>query len=176
VNRSRPPRVPIGVRTIQDIDAALALVVKVRATARSFGARPTTDFADQLLDERLEIRTAAWPSIAVQCAPRAGRTRSDRTPGRSTSGDRRDLRRRSVPDEAPVGSEPMTLRGSASGHELHSVSRPLAIAKGSPTRTPQQSHVGIFERREAQPVPAHCAICASGSRSGSVWATITPWW
>jgi hypothetical protein len=57
------------VRTIQDVDAELALVVQVRATARTFGARPTTDLADQLLDERLEIRTAAGPSITVQCGP-----------------------------------------------------------------------------------------------------------
>jgi hypothetical protein len=52
------------VRTIQDVDDELALVVTVRATARAFGARPTTDLADQLLDERLEIRTAAGPSCS----------------------------------------------------------------------------------------------------------------
>jgi hypothetical protein len=60
------------VRTIKDIDAELALVVKVRATARAFGARPTTYFADQLLDERLEISTAAEPSRTVQCTPSSG--------------------------------------------------------------------------------------------------------
>jgi hypothetical protein len=59
VNRSRPSRVSIRVRTIRDVDAELAFVVKVRATARSFGARPTTDLADRLLDERLEIRGVA---------------------------------------------------------------------------------------------------------------------
>jgi hypothetical protein len=53
------------VRTIEDVDAGLALVVKVRATARSFGARPTTDLADQLLDERLEIRTVTGASSIV---------------------------------------------------------------------------------------------------------------
>jgi hypothetical protein len=60
------------VRTIKDVDAELALVVKVRATARTFGARPKTDFADQLLDERLEISTAAGPSRTVQCIPSSG--------------------------------------------------------------------------------------------------------
>jgi hypothetical protein len=60
------------VRTIEDVDAELALVVQVRATAGTFGTRATTDLADQLLDERLEIRTAAGPSITVQCAPRGG--------------------------------------------------------------------------------------------------------
>jgi hypothetical protein len=40
--------------------------------ARSFGARPTTDFADQLLDERLEIRTAAGPSSTEQCLANSG--------------------------------------------------------------------------------------------------------
>jgi hypothetical protein len=55
-------------RTIQDIDEQLALVVMVRATARAFGTRPTTDFADQLLDERLEI-IAAGPCRTVRCGP-----------------------------------------------------------------------------------------------------------
>jgi hypothetical protein len=58
-----------SVRTIQDVDDELALLVTVRATARTFGTRPTTDFADQLLDERLEIRTAAGPCKTVHCGP-----------------------------------------------------------------------------------------------------------
>jgi hypothetical protein len=62
------------VRTIQDVDDELALVVKVRATACGFGARLTTDVADRLLDERLEIRTAAAPSSTrpVQCVSPGG--------------------------------------------------------------------------------------------------------
>jgi hypothetical protein len=53
------------VRTIEDVDAELDLVVTVRATARAFGGRPMTDLADLLLDERLEIRTVVGPKRAA---------------------------------------------------------------------------------------------------------------
>jgi hypothetical protein len=66
------PARPTSVRTIEDVDAELDLVVKVRATARTFGTRPTTDLADQLLDDRLKIRTAAGPSSTVHLSPSAG--------------------------------------------------------------------------------------------------------
>jgi hypothetical protein len=55
------------VRDRETIDAELRLIAAVRRSIREHGGVPSTVAADQLLDERLEIRSAAGPFNVLQC-------------------------------------------------------------------------------------------------------------
>jgi hypothetical protein len=53
-------------RTIEAIDGELRILAAVRATARDRGGEPTAAALNQLLDERLEICTAA-EAVSSEC-------------------------------------------------------------------------------------------------------------